>query len=276
MITGRTRIAGVMGAPVTHSLSPLLMNSWIKAAGIEAAYLPFPARDNLSINALRALGQTGLIGLNVTLPFKTLAAKSADIRSSGVQATGAANLILFKNDKVEAHNTDIEGVLYAFSQAGQSLENKSVLVLGAGGVARAVCAAVRQGKASRLIITNRTRARADELALMFEADAFDWYDRQSLVNDVDVIINATNLGLDGQSSPEIDWTNCKKETVVFDTVYTPSRRPFTDSAKTSGITVIDGLSMLIGQARPSFEALFGTPVPDLVDAQALLRKELGQ
>lgn len=275
MITGRTRIAGVMGAPVTHSLSPLLMNSWIAAAGLDAAYLPFPALKDFSGSGFRALSQSGLAGLNITLPFKTLAAEIADTRSSSVEATGAANLLIFSDGTIEARNTDIEGIHYALSQAGHGFKRRSVLVLGAGGVARAACASARQDNASELVVSNRTQANADRLARDFDARSVDWSERQMGAETADIIINATSLGMDGRSSPDIDFTRCQNETVVFDTVYTPARRPFTDSARSAGLVVIDGLSMLIGQARPSFEALFGSNVPDSIDAETLLRKALG-
>ncbi|PIW27510.1 MAG: shikimate dehydrogenase [Rhodobacterales bacterium CG15_BIG_FIL_POST_REV_8_21_14_020_59_13] len=276
MITGRTRIAGVIGSPVTHSLSPLLMNSWIEAAGIDAAYMPFPALSMLSADDLRALGMSGLAGLNVTLPFKTLAAECADQKSEAVIETGAANLLLFNEGGIEARNTDIDGIESALGGAGQAFSKCSVLVLGAGGVARAVCAAARQGDASHLLVCNRTRQKADELAYIFNAESLDWANVQDALISADIVINATSLGMDGHSGPDIDWTMCKAGAIVFDTLYTPARRPFTQGAKAAGLTTIDGLSMLIGQARPSFEALFGVPVPDTVDAEALLRKALGQ
>lgn len=274
MISGRTRIAGVIGAPVSHSLSPLLMNSWIAAAGLDAAYLPFPACADFSGPGLRAISQSGLAGLNVTLPFKTLAAEIADIRTADVAATGAANLLIFSNGKIEARNTDIDGILHALSRAGQSFKGKSVLVLGAGGVARAACAAARQGAASKLVIANRTRARADDLAAVFDALSVNWAERQDAAEAADIVINATSLGMDGRSSPEFDFTRCLAGMVVFDTVYTPIRRPFMETARAAGLIVIDGLSMLIGQARPSFEALYDAPVPESLDADRLLREAL--
>ena len=275
MITGRTRIAGVIGAPISQSLSPLLMNSWIEAVGIDAAYLPFGAREDLTVESFRALSHSGLAGLNVTLPFKTLAADCADFQSAGVKLTGAANLLVFAEDGIQAHNTDIDGIMFAFSSTGQSFENKTVLILGAGGVARAVCAAARNGNVNSVVIANRTRQKSEQLSSAFNGQCIDWADRQLAARTADIIVNATSLGMDGQSSPGIDWKACHSNAVAFDTVYTPVKRAFTRDAHAAGLTVIDGISMLIGQARPSFETLFGLAVPESIDTEAFLRKALG-
>lgn len=275
MISGNTRIAGVIGAPVSHSLSPLLMNYWIRHAGLDAAYIALPASETFGRDDFRALARSGLSGLNVTLPFKTLALVAADEADAVAKAAGAANLLLFRNGRIEARNTDIVGVSSALAETGKDFFGKTVLVLGAGGVARAVCIAAQSGGAKSIVIANRTAKRAEILCRMFEtASSVSWNDRQIAARKADIIVNATSLGLDGVSDPDIDWQDCELEPVVFDTVYTPAHRPFMDSARSAGLTTIDGLSMLIAQARPSFTGLFGSPVPDAPDAEALLRKAL--
>jgi shikimate dehydrogenase len=275
MITGRTRIAGVIGSPVRHSLSPLLMNSWIRAAGLDAAYIALPANPGFSAADLRALARSGLTGLNVTLPFKTLAAEIADEADAGVSFTGAANLLLFREDRISARNTDIAGINYALGQAGSGFRDARVLVLGAGGVARATLAAARDGGARTIVLANRTRQKADALAGNSPGlDVVNWADRQSAAEGADIIINATSLGMDGVTGPDINFANCRKSAIAFDTVYTPRKRPFTETAKAAGLQTIDGLAMLIGQAIPSFEALFNHAVPESVDAGHLLREAL--
>lgn len=275
MITGHTRIAGVIGSPISHSLSPLLMNSWIAAQRLDAAYLAFPAAGNFGVDDFRALARSGLAGLNVTLPFKTLALEAADEASAMAIAAGAANLLLFRDGRIAADNTDVEGVSTALLEAGSRFSGKSVLVLGAGGVARAVCVAAQTGAAKVITLANRTRERAARLSDMFEtAGCVDWSERQAAASKADIIVNATSLGLDGVSDPNIDWKKCASEPVVLDTVYTPAQRPFIAGARKAGLKTIDGLSMLIAQARPSFQALYGLPVPDTLDADALLRRAL--
>lgn len=274
-ISGSTKVAGVIGSPIAHSLSPLLMNRWIEAAGLDAAYIALSARASFQPDDFRALHQSGLCGLNITLPLKTLAATVADNCSESVQRTGAANLLRFEDDGISAFNSDIDGLIYAFDAAGVDLSGARVLVLGAGGVARAACEAVRLEGASKIIISNRTHETAVRLAELYpQSHALSWNDRQASAETADIIINATSLGLDGVSSPGLDWDRVRDITVVFDTIYRPACRPFTDFAKQRGLTVIDGLAMFIGQARPSFEVLFGCPAPDEIDADMLLREAL--
>ncbi|CAK9039712.1 Shikimate dehydrogenase (NADP(+)) (SDH), partial [Durusdinium trenchii] len=274
-ITGRTRIAGVIGAPVRHSLSPLLMNRWIAAAGLDAAYVALPAQDDLDAAGFRALAQAGLAGLNVTLPFKQLALEAADRVTEAAQAARAANLLLFRDGRIVADNTDIDGARDALAAAGAGFAGRHVLVLGAGGVAQAICTAATRDGAARLTLCNRTPKRAAVLATRLEAARVQpWAQRHAAAAEADIIVNATSLGLDGQSSPIDDWQGVKPDTIVFDTIYTPAQRPFLAQARAAGLTIVDGLAMLIGQARPSFRQLFGADVPDSVDAAALLRGAL--
>jgi shikimate dehydrogenase len=275
MISGRTRIAGVIGSPVTHSLSPLLMNRWIEAAGLDAAYIALPADDNLDAKAFRGLAKSGLAGLNVTLPFKRVALDAADHVSEDAKAVGAANLLLFRNGTLQADNTDMAGARDALRLAGAAFTDRTVLVLGAGGVAQAICAAAQSDRANRILLANRTAQRASELAARFDlAETLAWEDRETALAEADIIVNATSLGLDGVSTPLSYWDNARPDAVVFDTVYTPAKRPFAQSAEAAGLKLIYGLAMLIGQARPSFRALYDCEVPDSVDAEALLREAL--
>lgn len=275
MISGVTRTAGVIGAPVTHSLSPLLMNSWIAAAGLDAVYVALPARAEFDTDGFRALGRSGLAGVNVTLPFKSRALEAADQVSETARLAGAANLLCFGPEGIRADNTDIDGARDALKTAGCGFRGRTVLVLGAGGVAQAICAAAMQDGAERILIANRTADRAVELAAKFVgARAVDWAARPSALAEADIVINATSLGMDGQSSPLDTWQGARDGAVAFDTVYTPAVRPFLERARAAGLTCVDGLAMLIGQARPSFRQLFGQAAPEEIDADTLLRKAL--
>ena len=147
MISGVTRTAGVIGAPVTHSLSPLLMNSWIAAAGLDAVYVALPARAEFDTDGFRALGRSGLVGVNVTLPFKARALQAADQVSDAARLAGAANLLCFGPDGIRADNTDMDGAREALTSAGCEFRDRTVLVLGAGGVAQAICAAALRDRA---------------------------------------------------------------------------------------------------------------------------------
>lgn len=275
MISGVTRTAGVIGAPVTHSLSPLLMNSWIAAAGLDAVYVALPARAEFDTDGFRALGRSGLVGVNVTLPFKARALQAADQVSDAARLAGAANLLCFGPDGIRADNTDMDGAREALTSAGCKFRDRTVLVLGAGGVAQAICVAALRDRAGRILIANRTADRATALAAKFNnARPIDWAARPAALAEADIIVNATSLGLDGQSTPLDSWQGARDGAVAFDTVYTPAVRPFLERARAAGLTCVDGLAMLIGQARPSFRQLFGQAAPEEIDADTLLRKAL--
>ena len=273
MISSRTRIAGVIGSPITHSLSPLLMNSWIEAAKIDAAYIALPTDPNISAKDFRSIARSGLAGLNVTLPLKEVAAAAADTLTDNARLAGAANLLKFEAGQIHGDNTDIAGINYALGRVSWNFEGKTVLVLGAGGAARAACAAAGLGSANKIIVSNRTRSRADALKERhFAVSVCDWKKRNQAATLADLIINATSLGQDGTSDPGMDWAVCKTDAAVFDMIYSPLHRPFETGARNADLKYIDGLSMLIGQARPAFESLFGVKVPTQVDADALLRR----
>ncbi|WP_421784559.1 shikimate dehydrogenase family protein [Hyphobacterium sp.] len=275
MISAQTRIAGVIGHPIGHSLSPVLMNHWIEATGLDAAYIALPAQADLDAAAIRDLAKTGFAGLNVTLPFKPLALKAADSASNVARSVGAANLLLFREGSIIADNTDVAGARDALAAAGSGFEGRTVLVLGAGGAAQAICAAAQADGAVRILLANRTPERATKLAARYEGAEFIAWDRRSEALEIaDIVVNATQLGLDGRSCPLESWDGARADTVAFDTVYSPASRPFLDDARKAGLTCIDGLAMLIGQARPSFRQLFDCEVPERVDAETLLRKAL--
>lgn len=273
MISARTRIAGVIGSPISHSLSPLLMNSWIEAADIDAAYIALPANPEFSADDFRSLVRSGLSGVNVTHPFKALAAAAADTLTESARQAGVTNLLRFTAGQIHGENTDIAGINYALDRCGLKFDGMTVLVLGAGGAARAACVAASLGSAHEVIVSNRTLNRAESLKDRFDiVSACSWSDRNLAAARADLIINATSLGLDGETDPEIDWLVCKSGAVAFDMLYSPALRPFEVGARNAGLKTMDGLSMLIGQARPAFETLFDTPVPRQVDAETLLRK----
>jgi shikimate dehydrogenase len=271
VITARTRVAGVAGAPVRHSLSPLLHNAWLQAAGIDGVYVAFaPSQDGFPAFA-EGLRRGVVAGINVTIPFKEEALTAADTASDLARAAGAANLLLFHEDgRIEARNTDGEGMLGALgAQAGFDARSGPAVVLGAGGGARGAIAALLAAGAPRVNVCNRTLARAEHLADRFGSRVRAW-DRPDLpALDAAVIVNATSLGLGGGAGPALPWDRLPSQVVVMDMVYKPLRTQFLIEAETRGLRTVDGLEMLIRQAIPSFEALFGAPPPD-IDARALL------
>jgi len=278
-ISGRTRVAGVIGAPIAHSLSPAIQNAWIEAADIDAAYVPFgpsPERFEALIDGFRG----GVVrGVNVTAPFKERALAMADRPSARAAAAGAANLLVFESDgAIVADNTDGEGLLAAFSRRcpGFSPSAGPVVVLGAGGAARGAVAAFLAAGAPMVHIVNRSRQRSKALAAIFG-------DRANVADDIPfslsrahAVINATPQGFEGGEGPNVDLSPLPGHAIVMDMVYRPVRTTFLERAESRGLATVDGLAMLIGQASPSFRAFFGREPPSIdVRAVALAALEQG-
>jgi shikimate dehydrogenase len=271
-ITARTRVAGVAGAPVRHSLSPMIHNAWLRAAGIDGVYVAFaPPQDAFPAFA-EGLRGGAVAGLNVTIPFKQQALAVADSASDLARAAGAANLLLFhENGRIEARNTDGEGLIQALAVQAPGFDPATgpALVLGAGGAARGAVAALLQAGAPRVDVCNRTLDRARQLAEAFgpAVRAYDQPDRAAA--DAAVVVNATSLGLGGGAGPELDWAVVPDNCVAMDMVYKPLTTDFLSRAKARGLRTVDGLEMLIRQAMPSFEAFYGAP-PPAIDVRQLV------
>ena len=268
-ITGAALLAGIAGQPVAHSLSPVIHNAWLQAGDIDGAYMPFAPADAAGFDALVAAGRAGLIqGLNVTAPFKEQAFALADEASAAARATGSANILVFQDGRVRADSSDGVGVMYALAEQAPRLALKGavVVMLGAGGAARAGAGALIEAGAE-IRILNRSRDRAEALAADLGA-AVSVADEAALA-EADLVINALSV------QPGIDLSVLKPTAVVMDMTYKPVVTPFLAAATARGLTTVDGLAMLFGQATPSFTALFRRPPPPL-DLRALLLAHLGE
>ena len=283
MISGQTRVAGVVGWPVRHSMSPLIHNRWLQASGMDGVYVAFsPPQDGFRAFANGMRGGA-ISGLNVTLPFKELALALADRAGDQVsdlaRLSGAANLVLFDADgSVRVDNTDGEGLLYAFARQAPTINLTSapVVILGAGGAARGAAAALILAGVPRVHIVNRTPEKAQSIASALgpKVQAFDPAQAEAAFDGAGAVINATSLGLGGGEGPKVPWTSVPKAAVLMDMVYKPLETAFLAEARAQGHQTVDGLDMLIGQARPSFEAFYGAPPPLSVDVRALALAQL--
>ena len=279
-LTGAAVVAGVVGDPVAHSLSPRIHGAWIAAAGLDAAYVPL--RVTSEGFAAFAAGLRGgvLRGVNVTIPHKEAALALADEADLMARNSGAANLLLFHEDgRVEARNTDGLGLLYAFARQAPRLDLTAapVVVIGAGGAARGACAALAAAEVPEIRIVNRTWERAAALAKAFpRARAVDWGDMIKAFKGAGAVVNATACGLNGKDDLLAPMGPLPDTAVVMDMVYKPLRTGLARAATARGLTVVDGISMLIGQAIPSFEAFYGVRPPEDVDARALALAAIGE
>lgn len=269
-ITGAVRVGGVVGQPVNHSLSPVIHNAWLEAGGIDGAYVAFAPKDADGFAALVAAGRAGLIaGVNVTAPFKEQAFASADKVSKAAKLVSSANILAFHDGQVLADSSDGAGVLYALAEQAPalSLNSAHVVMLGAGGASRAAAGALLQAGA-RLSILNRTRQRAADLAADLGAGVSVAED-EGVLETADLVINALSV------PPQIDLSRLKIQAVVMDMTYRPLVTPFLQAARDRGLTIVDGLAMLIGQAGAGFEAIYGQK-PPVMDMRSVLIAHLGE
>lgn len=281
VITGAAVVGGVCGQPIRHSMSPLIHNAWIAAAGLDAAYVPFaPTVDRFEtfVNGLRG---GAVRGINVTIPFKERALAIADTASDLARMAGAANLLLFDADGgVHAENTDGPGLLGAIAaQApGYDVTAAPVVVLGAGGAARGAIAALLLAGAPQVSVVNRTVARAKDLADTFGEKVLARGEDAlpALLPEAGLVINATSLGLGGGDGPVADLALTPRDAVVLDMVYKPLRTEFLRRAGAAGRATVDGLEMLLRQAIPTFEAIYGQAPSPEVDVRGLALKLLGE
>lgn len=280
-LTGATVVAGVVGSPVRHSLSPLIHNAWLAGAGIDGVYVAFQAVEERFPALLEGLRGGAVRGLNVTLPFKELALDAADRPTSRARAAAAANLLIFEADgTIVADNTDGIGLLGAFAAQAADFDPQagSVVILGAGGAARGAAAAFVEAGAPEVRIVNRTEARGEALARSIDGPvaAYPWRGAAHAFEDAIAVINATSAGLAGEGVVAVPLEATPPEAVIMDMVYKPLITPFLARAAELGRRTVDGLEMLIRQAQPSFEAFYGAPPPTQVDVRRLALQALGE
>ncbi|MBA4014238.1 MAG: shikimate dehydrogenase [Phenylobacterium sp.] len=277
-LSGATRVAGVVGRPITHSMSPILHNAWLAAAGIDGVYVPFSTQPGRFTAFAQALRGGTVAGLNVTLPFKGEALALADEASFRARSADAANVLVFREDgTIYADNTDGLGMLGAFGEQAPGFDPKAgpVAILGAGGAARGAAAAFVEAGCPDVRIVNRTLLKAQEIAEPLGATALPLSEAAAAFDGVIALVNATSAGLSGSAGLEVPLDATPASAVVMDMVYKPLKTPFLAQAETIGRRTVDGLAMLIGQAVPSFEYFYGQPPPRDVDVRSLAIKALG-
>lgn len=271
-------IAGVAGWPIHHSLSPLMHRSWIKAAGLNADYVPFMVNPDTAIRDFKTLPRSGLSGLNVTLPLKLSALKAADKVTDAAEKIGASNCLFIRGGKLIADNTDAEGFLYGLPDTvKEAVKSRPVLVLGAGGASRAVLHALGILGAAQIILTNRTHTSAKALRKDFSdqnIETLKWKYRSEFSGAPVLLINTTAAGMTGKPALEMSLKAAPEDMFVYDLVYTPLKSRLIKTAQKRGLDYTGGLDMLIGQARPSFEHFFGASVPETVNISRILKHEL--
>ncbi|MFM6992780.1 MAG: shikimate dehydrogenase [Rhodoferax sp.] len=267
-------LAGVMGWPVAHSRSPLIHGHWIATLGLRGAYIQLPVRPDDLADALRSLPKLGFAGCNLTIPHKVAALAIVDRVEPLAQRIGAVNTVVVESDgSLTGRNTDAYGFLQSLREAqpGWRAQAGPALVVGAGGAARAVVAALLDAGVPEIRLCNRSLDKAQALAHDFgpQVQVLAWDHRTQALADIALLVNTTNQGMHGQSALDLALDGLAPHAVVSDIVYVPRLTPLLAQALARGNPVVYGLGMLIHQARPAFEAWFGVlpeASPALLDA----------
>jgi shikimate dehydrogenase len=257
LLSGHARLAGVFGHPITHSRSPRLHGFWLQRYGIDGAYIPLGVAPGGFGAAVRALVDLGFRGANVTIPHKLAAFEICDAVAPFARRAGAVNTLMFRDGRIEGSNTDGFGFLESIREATPSWRADAgpAVLLGAGGAARAIAAALLDAGAPRVTLVNRTAAKAEALARDL-GGPIHVADRPPLEGAA-LLVNTTSLGMQGQPPLEMDLSPLATSAVVADIVYVPLETRLLAAARARGLIAVDGLGMLLHQARPGFEAWFG-------------------
>jgi shikimate dehydrogenase len=283
-ITGRTRLAGIIGWPVTHSRSPALHNFWIEEHALDGAYVPLAVRPEHLAQALRALPALGFRGCNLTLPHKQTALAIVDRVEPLARRIGAMNTVIVMPDgSLEGRNTDVFGFRENLRERAPKWQPSAgpAVVLGAGGAARAIVAALIEARVEEIRLVNRTLARAEQVASdLASAPArittHPWSEKESALHGAGLLVNTTSLGMSGEPELEIDLSPLPPTAVVADIVYVPLETPLLAAARQRGHPTVDGLGMLLHQGRPGFEAWFGSPAQVTRELRAAILTTLGR
>ena len=244
----------VIGNPIEHSLSPILHNYWIKSNNINATYDKQKLDENELEQLILKVKEKKISGINVTVPFKKTIIPYLEELSSEAERTQSVNTIYLKDNKVIGHNTDIVGFQTSIEKSEYNLENKEVLILGAGGVVPSIIFALTKMKPLKITISNRTKEKAENLKKLFNnIEIIEW----GKSSDFDMIINATSLGLKKEDSLNLNFTSTSGDKFFYDVIYNPSETNFLKIGRDLGKKTLNGKLMFIYQALSAFNIWHG-------------------
>ena len=284
MITGKTKILGVIGAPIAHSLSPIIQNVALHEAGLDYVYTAFPVHRVALASAVCGLRDAGVVGFNVTIPFKTEIMPLLDVLSEDAQRIRAVNTVVIASDgTMTGHNTDVTGFMAGFAARGIGLAGKRTVLIGAGGAARAALWGLLRSGVSSVCIGVRNLAKGKALCTDFAADGtlavycFDDPHFRDVLCTADIVVQTTPIGMSPQTDamPPVDPAAISPSAAVYDLIYTPAETAFLRAAAAHGCTTINGETMLVMQGAEAFYLWTGVrPNTDLM--QRALSEELAR
>lgn len=276
-ITGKTVWAGVIGWPVSHSLSPLIHNHWCREHDIDAAYMALPVPPQELEKVIPALPHMGCVGVNLTIPHKELVVGQLQRVDPQARRIGAVNTVVVKGDILHGYNTDAYGFWQNIAVHAPGAKRDKAFVVGAGGAARAVVAALDEAGFQTVHVMNRTPERALRMREVSpKVRMVEWCSAAAEIEGCDLLVNTTSLGMQGQPPLEIALGKLPRHALVTDIVYTPLETPLLKAAKLLGLQAVDGLGMLIYQAQKAFELWFGI-LPEVDERlRAMLLEKLGK
>lgn len=262
MSDSKIPLAAVIGHPVAHSKSPHVHGYWLRKYGLKGHYIPMDIAPEKLSDLLPRLADLGFVGANVTIPHKEKVMEIADLITDRATLIGAANTLIFRKDgRIHADNTDGYGFIENIRQSVPDWNPKSgpAVVFGAGGASRAVLASLLDVGVPKIMLTNRTRIRAEKLREDFghRIQVVEWVQAGNVLDEADLVVNTTSLGMTGKPEMRVPLDGLKPGAIVNDLVYAPLRTRLLTTAEERGCHVVDGLGMLLHQAVPGFERWFG-------------------
>ena len=272
------KIAGVIGDPISHTRSPLIHNYWIKKNNINCFYIPLNVKSSELEKKLNFIRELGFCGLNVTIPHKEKIINLADEIMESAKVIGAANTIYFENGKIIVDNTDTYGfyqsILKNFPK--YNFKKEKVLIFGSGGAARAVTSVFLKEKVFEISIINRNREKAERVreVLSSRIKIYDWNDYSKALRDASTVVNTTSLGNVGFEKFSIDLKGVRKNGIAIDLVYNPLKTSFMKKAEKENLKVINGLDMLIYQAKKGFQKWFNKTPTYTLELRELIKNSL--
>lgn len=280
-ITAKAKILGIFGYPIIHTISPAMHNAVIKALGLDMIYMPFEIKPSNLRDAVNGIKGFGMLGINITIPHKEAVMKLLDDISEEARLIGAVNTIVNKDGRLIGYNTDGYGYVASIKEDCKfNPKDKIIIILGAGGAARAVLAALAKSGAKKIIIANRTLSRADNLIktfkrkfpnTKFEAIGLEEDILRTYFQDINLLVNTTSVGMEKNEILEIPLEALPKTAIVSDIVYNPLQTLLLKKADKLGLAAYGGLSMLIHQGAKSFKLWTGIDAPVNVMRKAALK-----